>query len=94
MQALLRVLFHFIGGFASGSFYVPYRKVRGWAWRTFATIVSGIAVIILSVTIVGYGNSPYKPLNSIENAFTTKSPQEEGFCYSPALGLRDASTVS
>jgi hypothetical protein len=55
MQAILGVIFHFIGGFASGSFYVPFRKVRGIAlgeWkgvhrRTFATIVSGIAVIIL-----------------------------------------------
>ncbi|MFT4033746.1 MAG: L-rhamnose/proton symporter RhaT [Siphonobacter sp.] len=35
MQALLGVIFHFIGGFASGSFYIPYKKVKGWAWETY-----------------------------------------------------------
>lgn len=29
------VLFHWIGGFAAGSFYAPYRKVRNWAWETY-----------------------------------------------------------
>jgi len=29
---LFGVILHFIGGFASGSFYIPYKKVRGWAW--------------------------------------------------------------
>ncbi|WP_106531216.1 L-rhamnose/proton symporter RhaT [Chitinophaga niastensis] len=35
MQALLGVLFHFIGGFASGSFYIPYKKVKGWSWESY-----------------------------------------------------------
>lgn len=35
MQAILGVIFHFIGGFASGSFYVPYKKVKGWSWETY-----------------------------------------------------------
>jgi L-rhamnose-H+ transport protein len=34
MNALVGVLFHFIGGFASGSFYVPYKKVKGWSWES------------------------------------------------------------
>jgi len=34
MQLLAGVLFHFIGGVASGSFYVPYKKVKGWAWES------------------------------------------------------------
>lgn len=42
MQDILGVIFHFIGGFASGSFYVPFRKVRGWAWESY-WIVGGIA---------------------------------------------------
>ncbi|HEV7381156.1 MAG TPA: L-rhamnose/proton symporter RhaT [Dyadobacter sp.] len=41
MQALLGVLFHFIGGFASGSFYIPYKKVQGWAWESY-WIVGGL----------------------------------------------------
>ena len=35
MNAILGVIFHFIGGFASGSFYIPYKKVKGWAWETY-----------------------------------------------------------
>ena len=29
MQIILGIIFHFIGGFASGSFYVPFRRVKG-----------------------------------------------------------------
>ncbi len=32
---LLGVVFHWIGGLASASFYVPYRAVRGWSWEVF-----------------------------------------------------------
>src|ERR1700691_2126366 len=32
---MLGVFFHWLGGLASGSFYVPYRKVRVWAWETY-----------------------------------------------------------
>ncbi|MEP6684090.1 MAG: L-rhamnose/proton symporter RhaT [Parafilimonas sp.] len=35
MQVIIGIIFHFIGGFASGSFYVPYKKVRGWAWENY-----------------------------------------------------------
>lgn len=35
MQALLGVIFHFIGGFASGSFYIPYKKVKKWSWESY-----------------------------------------------------------
>lgn len=31
----LGVFLHSIGGLAAASFYVPYRRVRGWAWETF-----------------------------------------------------------
>jgi len=32
---LLGVVFHWLGGLASGSFYVPYRGVKHWAWETY-----------------------------------------------------------
>src|ERR1700730_9790180 len=32
---LVGVLYHWLGGLASGSFYVPYRGVKRWAWETF-----------------------------------------------------------
>jgi L-rhamnose-H+ transport protein len=41
MQIILGVIFHYIGGFASGSFYMPYKKVRGWHWENY-WIVGGL----------------------------------------------------
>jgi L-rhamnose-H+ transport protein len=32
---LLGVFFHWLGGLASGSFYVPFRRVKSWAWETY-----------------------------------------------------------
>src|SRR5689334_4470715 len=41
MQVILGVIFHFIGGFASGSFYVPFKKVKGWNWESY-WIIGGL----------------------------------------------------
>lgn len=41
MNALLGILFHSLGGVASGSFYMPYNKVKGWAWESF-WIIGGL----------------------------------------------------
>lgn len=41
MQILLGVIFHFIGGFASGSFYIPFKKVKGWSWESY-WIIGGV----------------------------------------------------
>jgi L-rhamnose-H+ transport protein len=38
---LLGVLLCWLGGLASASFYVPFRKVRGWSWETF-WLVGGV----------------------------------------------------
>ena len=32
---LLGLVFHWIGGLASASFYIPYRGVKNWAWETY-----------------------------------------------------------
>jgi L-rhamnose-H+ transport protein len=37
----LGVLFHWLGGLASGSFYVPYRGVKKWSWETY-WLVGGV----------------------------------------------------
>jgi L-rhamnose-H+ transport protein len=41
MQIILGIIFHFIGGSAAGSFYVPYNKVKGWNWESY-WIVGGL----------------------------------------------------
>ena len=32
---LLGVLFHWLGGLSAASFYVPYKRIRGWSWEIF-----------------------------------------------------------
>jgi L-rhamnose-H+ transport protein len=41
MQVILGVIFHFIGGFASGSFYMPYKKIKKWHWENY-WIIGGL----------------------------------------------------
>jgi L-rhamnose-H+ transport protein len=48
---LLGVFFHWLGGLASGSFYVPYRRVRVWAWETY-WLVGGVFSWILAPWIL------------------------------------------
>lgn len=57
MQALLGVVFHFIGGFASGSFYMPYKKVKGWHWETF-WIVGGLFSWLIVPPLAAYLTIP------------------------------------
>jgi L-rhamnose-H+ transport protein len=41
MQVIAGIFFHFIGGFASGSFYMPYKRVKGWHWENY-WIIGGL----------------------------------------------------
>src|SRR6202790_3319199 len=42
---LVGVLYHWLGGLASGSFYVPYRGVKLWAWETYWLVRGGFSWI-------------------------------------------------
>jgi L-rhamnose-H+ transport protein len=50
---LLGVFFHWLGGLASGSFYVPFRRVKIWAWETY-WLVGGFFSWILAPWILGF----------------------------------------
>jgi L-rhamnose-H+ transport protein len=41
MNLALGVFFHWLGGLASASFYIPYRGVKRWSWETY-WIVGGV----------------------------------------------------
>jgi L-rhamnose-H+ transport protein len=38
---LIGVFLHAVGGFAAGSFYMPFKKIRSWAWES-AWLINGI----------------------------------------------------
>jgi len=53
----LGVFLHALGGFAAGSFYIPYKKVRGWAWETY-WLVGGFFSWIIAPWVVGFLTCP------------------------------------
>jgi L-rhamnose-H+ transport protein len=51
-NALLGVIFHWLGGLASGSFYVPFRGVKRWSWETY-WLVGGVFSWIIAPWLFG-----------------------------------------
>jgi len=48
----LGVVLHWLGGLASGSFYVPYRGVKRWSWETY-WLVGGVFSWIIAPWFLG-----------------------------------------
>jgi L-rhamnose-H+ transport protein len=48
---LLGVFLHWLGGLASASFYVPFRRVRGWSWETY-WLTGGVASWIVAPWLI------------------------------------------
>lgn len=57
MQALLGIIYHVIGGIAAGSFYMPYKKVKGWKWETY-WMVGGLFSWIIVPFIAAWFSYP------------------------------------
>jgi L-rhamnose-H+ transport protein len=57
MEAIVGIFYHFIGGFASGSFYIPYKKVKHWAWESY-WIVGGLFSWLIVPFIAAYATVP------------------------------------
>src|SRR6266581_2462377 len=49
---VIGVVYHWLGGLASGSFYVPYRGVKRWAWETY-WLAGGFFSWIIAPWILG-----------------------------------------
>ena len=57
MQALLGLLFHTIGGISSGSFYMPFKKIKEWAWESY-WIVGGLFSWLIVPPLAAYLTVP------------------------------------
>ena len=75
----LGVFLHSVGGFAAGSFYIPYKKVRNWAWESY-WLTGGLFAWILVPIIVAFATVP--GLLSVLGGAETKS-----IVYSYVFGL-------
>ncbi len=45
------ILFHAIGGFAAGSFYLPIRAIKGWSWES-GWLINGIFSWLIAPLVV------------------------------------------
>jgi len=71
VNPFLGVFLHAVGGLAAASFYIPYKRVKGWAWENywlaggfFSWIVAPwvLAMVILPQTPAILGAAPGKAL--------------------------------
>ncbi len=53
----LGIFLHSLGGFAAGSFYIPFKKVRNWAWESY-WLVNGFFSWIIMPWLVAYFTAP------------------------------------
>ncbi len=71
---LLGVVFHWLGGFASASFYVPYRKVKGWPWEIY-WLIGGLFSWIVAPWIFAFIKVP-----NLIDVLSHATPETLQFC--------------
>lgn len=57
MNAILGILFHALGGFAAGSFYIPMKLLKKWSWES-GWLILGLAAWIIAPWVVGWLTVP------------------------------------
>ena len=75
MNPVLGVFILAIGGFAAGSFYIPYKKVRNWSWESY-WLVGGFFSWIIIPWIVAFLTVP-----NLVNVLKSASISTLGVCY-------------
>ncbi|MFC3335968.1 L-rhamnose/proton symporter RhaT [Flavobacterium palustre] len=79
MESILGILFHSIGGFSSGSFYMPFKKVKGWAWESY-WIVGGFFSWLIVPPIAAYLTIP-----NFTDIISAAAPSIKAFTFSMGL---------
>lgn len=79
MESLLGIIFHSIGGFSSGSFYMPFKKVKDWAWESY-WLVGGFFSWLIVPPIAAYLTIP-----NFGEIIAAASPSIKAFTFSMGL---------
>jgi L-rhamnose-H+ transport protein len=72
---LFGVFLHWLGGLASASFYVPYRKVQHWSWEIF-WLTGGVFSWLLAPWIFAYFRT-----NDLAGVLSATPSGVWGWCY-------------
>lgn len=78
MNPILGVVFHWLGGLASGSFYVPFRGVKRWSWET-SWLAAGIFSWIIAPWV-------FATLNTTDPITVLKETPGQTWFYSYLFG--------
>ncbi len=79
MESLLGIIFHSIGGFSSGSFYMPFKKVKNWAWESY-WLIGGFFSWLIVPPIAAYLTIPH-----FADIIAAASPSIKAFTFSMGL---------
>lgn len=79
MESLLGIIFHSIGGFSSGSFYMPFKKVKDWAWESY-WLVGGFFSWLIVPPIAAY-----LTISNFTEIIAAASPAIKTFTFSMGL---------
>ncbi|MDR2643865.1 MAG: L-rhamnose/proton symporter RhaT [Planctomycetaceae bacterium] len=82
MNPLLGVFFHWLGGLASGSFYVPFRGVRKWSWEVY-WLANGVFSWIFAPWIAGFLFTS----NLLPVLFEAIRTESSAVCYGFLFGM-------
>ncbi|MBN1294506.1 MAG: L-rhamnose/proton symporter RhaT [Candidatus Latescibacteria bacterium] len=75
MNPVLGIFLHALGGYAAGSFYIPFKKVRNWAWESY-WIISGVFAWIVAPWVTAYLTVP-----DLWNVLSTSPGGSMALCY-------------
>ncbi len=71
VNPFLGVFFHWLGGLASASFYIPYRGVKRWSWETY-WLVGGVFSWIIAPLFLAWLLVP-DLFNVLKEAYVTEA---------------------
>ena len=60
MNPFIGVLLHAVAGLAAASFYIPFKKVKGWAWETY-WLTQGFAAWVVMPIVIAWLTTPGEP---------------------------------
>jgi len=75
MSVFSGVIYHAVGGGAAASFYLPFKKVKQWAWESY-WLISGVGAWIVMPWLIGYLTVP-----ELLNVLSESPGQSLFYCF-------------
>jgi hypothetical protein len=74
-QPILGVLIFILGGLASAVFYLPFKKVKNWAWESY-WLVYAVLALLVAPWVLAFATSP-----NVVSVLKATPHKELGYCF-------------